>query len=135
MGVLFSINPSDGLPIYRQIVEQVKRAIYAGKLRPGDQLATHRDLAAELVIAPMTVKKAYDVLEQEGLIVMGAGKGTFVSRASETISKPDRKKRLADKMRQLLLEALVNDVSLSEIQDMAGAEYSKIKNKQGDKNE
>ncbi|MBI4584550.1 MAG: GntR family transcriptional regulator [Planctomycetes bacterium] len=77
--ILFSVNPGDGLPIYRQIVEQVKGAVSAGRLKPGDQLPTHRELAGELVVAPLTVKKAYDLLQAEGLITMEQGRGTFVT--------------------------------------------------------
>ena len=68
--ILFSIRPDDGRPVYRQIVDQVMAALGSGKLRPGDQLPTHRDLARELVVAPLTVKKAYDTLQAEGLILM-----------------------------------------------------------------
>jgi GntR family transcriptional regulator len=77
--ILFSVSPGDGLPIYRQIVEQVKGAIAAGRLQPGDRLPTHRDLAIELVVAPLTVKRAYDLLQDEGLISMEQGRGTFVT--------------------------------------------------------
>jgi GntR family transcriptional regulator len=75
---LFSVQPGDGLSLYRQIVEQAKAAIASGRLRPGDRLPTHRDLARELVVAPLTVKKAYDLLQAEGLIRMTQGRGTFV---------------------------------------------------------
>ncbi len=80
--ILWSIHPGDGRPIYRQIVEQAKGAIAAGRLRPGDQLPTHRELARELVIAPLTVKKAYDLLQSEGWIEMSQGRGTFVRQRS-----------------------------------------------------
>jgi len=66
--MLFTINANDGLPIYRQIVRQVKHAVASGKLSPGDQLPSQRDLSSELVINHLTVKKAYEVLEAEGLI-------------------------------------------------------------------
>ena len=74
---LFSVHPGDGLSLYRQIVEQAKAAIASGRLEPGDRLPTHRDLARELVVAPLTVKKAYDLLQAEGLIRMTQGRGTF----------------------------------------------------------
>jgi len=78
--ILFSIRPDDGRPVYRQIVDQVKAALGSGRLRPGDKLPTHRELARELVVAPLTVKKAYDTLQAEGLILMAQGKGTFVTK-------------------------------------------------------
>jgi GntR family transcriptional regulator len=77
--MLFTINPSDGLPIYRQIVRQVKHAVASGKLAPGDKLPSQRDLSSELVINHLTVKKAYEVLEAEGIIATERGRGTFVA--------------------------------------------------------
>ena len=76
---LVRIDPGDGLPIYRQIVEQVKAALAAGALRPGDRLPSHRDLAKDLVVAPLTVSRAYEVLEGEGLLATERGRGTFVA--------------------------------------------------------
>jgi len=78
-GVLFRIDPGDGLPIYRQIVEQVKAAIASGALKTGDRLPSHRDLAKDVVVAPLTVARAYDVLEREGFLVRERGKGAFVA--------------------------------------------------------
>ena len=62
------INPSDDLPIYRQIMRQVMDAIAGGRLASGEQLPSHRELSERLVIAPLTVKKAYDELEILGYI-------------------------------------------------------------------
>lgn len=80
--LLIRIDPGDGLPIYRQIVEQVKAAIAAGVLSPGDRLPSHRDLARDLVVAPLTVSRAYELLEREGFLATARGKGTFVTPGS-----------------------------------------------------
>ena len=66
-------------PIYKQIVEQISEAIAKGELSVGDKLSAVRKLAAELVINPNTVARAYSVLEQAGLVVTKTGSGTFVS--------------------------------------------------------
>jgi GntR family transcriptional regulator len=76
--MLFAINPTDGLPIYRQLVRQVKHAVASGALRPGEKMPSQRDLATELVINHLTVKKAYEVLEADGIITTVRGRGTFV---------------------------------------------------------
>ncbi len=76
---LARIDPGDGLPIYRQIVEQVKAAIASGVLSVGDRLPSHRDLARDLVVAPLTIARAYDLLEREGFLVRERGRGAFVS--------------------------------------------------------
>jgi GntR family transcriptional regulator len=72
-------NPSLGVPIYLQLMEQVKHAIGTGALRPGEQLPGIRPLAEELVINPNTVAKAYRELEHEGVIELRHGAGAFVS--------------------------------------------------------
>jgi DNA-binding transcriptional regulator YhcF (GntR family) len=77
--ILFRPNPSLGVPIYLQLMEQVKHAVETGALRPGDQLPGMRPLAEELVINPNTVAKAYRELEREGVIELRHGAGAFVS--------------------------------------------------------
>ena len=73
-------NPSLGVPIYLQLMEQVKHAIETGALRPGDQLPGIRPLAEELVINVNTIAKAYRELEHEGVIELRHGAGAFVSQ-------------------------------------------------------
>jgi GntR family transcriptional regulator len=77
--MLFRSNPSSGVPIYLQLMEQVKHGVETGALRPGDQLPGIRPLAEELVINPNTVAKAYRELEHEGVIELRHGAGAFVS--------------------------------------------------------
>ena len=78
--MLLRPNPSTGVPIYLQLMEQVKHAIETGALRPGEQLPGIRPLAEELVINPNTVAKAYRELQHEGVIELRHGSGAFVSR-------------------------------------------------------
>jgi GntR family transcriptional regulator len=77
--MLFRPNSSSGVPIYLQLMEQVKHGIETGALRPGEQLPGIRPLAEELVINPNTVAKAYRELEHEGVIELRQGAGAFVS--------------------------------------------------------
>lgn len=77
--MIFRPNPSLGVPIYLQLMEQVKHAIETGAVRPGEQLPGIRPLAEELVINPNTVAKAYRELEHEGVIELRHGAGAFVS--------------------------------------------------------
>lgn len=90
--MLFRPNPSSGVPIYLQLMEQVKHSIETGALRPGEQLPGIRPLAEELVINPNTVAKAYRELEHEGIIELRHGAGAFVSGNA-------RAKKLTDKFR------------------------------------
>jgi GntR family transcriptional regulator len=72
-------NPSSGVPIYLQLMGQVKHAIETGALRPGEQLPATRKVAEDLVMNPNTVSKAYRELEHEGVIHMRKGLGAFVA--------------------------------------------------------
>ena len=90
--MLFRPNPSSGVPIYLQLMEQVKHAIATGALRPGEQLPGIRPVAEDLVINPNTVAKAYRELEHEGVIELRQGAGAFVSE-----NAPSRKD--AEKLR------------------------------------
>ena len=77
--MLFRSNPTSGVPVYLQLIEQVKHAIDVGALSPGDQLPAIRRVAEDLVINPNTVAKAYRELEHEGVIELRQGSGAFVS--------------------------------------------------------
>jgi GntR family transcriptional regulator len=81
--MLFRTNPSSGVPIYLQLMEQVKHAIETGALRPGEQLPGIRPLAEELVMNPNTVAKAYRELEHQGVIELRHGAGAFVSTTAQ----------------------------------------------------
>src|ERR671934_1661869 len=101
--MLLRPNPSSGVPIYLQLMEQEKHAVETGELRHGDQLPGIRPLAEELVINPNTVAKAYRELEHEGVIELRQGAGAFVSGTA-------RAKELTDKVRggQSLVAAAVD---------------------------
>jgi GntR family transcriptional regulator len=90
--MLFRCNPTLGVPIYLQLMEQVKHAIETGALRAGDQLPGIRPLAEELVMNPNTVAKAYRELEHEGVIELRHGSGAFVTKNA-------RAAKLADTLR------------------------------------
>jgi GntR family transcriptional regulator len=77
------IDPSSGLPVYRQIMEQVRRMIVAGRLIAGERLPSVRDLAATLGINPLTVGKAYGELERAGVLEVRRGLGMFVRAATK----------------------------------------------------
>ena len=114
------INPGGELPIYRQIMHQVTDAIAGGRILPGDQLPSHRDLAEQLVIAPLTVKKAYDELERQGLIVTQRGRGTFVSDRLPTLDLEQRLERLRESARRLLSQAALIGVGFDEVLKLLG---------------
>ena len=110
--MLFRPNPSLGVPIYLQLMEQVKHAVETGALRPGEQLPGIRPLAEELVINPNTVAKAYRELEHEGVIELRHGAGAFVSANA-------RPKKLTDTLRagQAIVAAAIEKLHARGISD------------------
>lgn len=100
---LIRIDPGDGLPIFRQIVEQVKAAMAAGILQPGDRLPSHRELSRDLVVAPLTVARAYDLLEKEGFLARERGRGAFVTAARGAAGEAEE--ALRERARALVRQA------------------------------
>ena len=100
-----TITPGDDAPLYRQIVRQVREAIAQGRIGTGDRLPSHRELAKRLVVAPLTVKKAYDELEREGLIRTARGQGTFVAGEAPEVGREARLESLRKTVRLLAHEA------------------------------
>src|SRR5438128_1872389 len=103
MAFAISIVTGSDLPIYKQIVDQVCRAIAAGQLEPGDQLPSVRALAEQIVINPNTVRKSYSDLIREGVLESQHGKGVFVARRRTVYTKAERARRI-----DAVLEALVS---------------------------
>jgi len=124
--MLFSIRATDSLPIYRQIEQQVLDGIVQGHLKPGEKLPSHRDLAQELVIAPLTVKKAYDTLESQGVIEMRRGHGTFVRESLPRVTMRERRERLRGHAKRLLLEAGAAGASWQEVIDLLEEEEKRL---------
>ena len=88
------INHSSMVPIYEQIVDQIKTLIRNGELKENDNLPSVRSLSKELKISALTVKKAYDNLEAEGFTVTVHGKGTYVSAANAELLLEEQKKEV-----------------------------------------
>lgn len=88
------INHSSMIPIYEQIVEQVKSLIFKGELKENDVLPSVRTLSKELKISALTVKKAYDSLEQEGFTVTVHGKGTYIAASNKELMKEEKRKEV-----------------------------------------
>lgn len=90
----FIINTSSMIPIYEQIVDQIKVCIRDGKLKENDILPSVRTLSKELKISALTVKKAYDSLESEGFVITVHGKGTYIAATNKELLLEEQKKEL-----------------------------------------
>jgi len=80
MPAFFTVDPRTGVPLYLQLIEQVKRAVALGTLEPGEQLPTVKALAVDLTVNPNTVARAYRELERDEIIETSPGRGSFVRR-------------------------------------------------------
>ena len=110
-----SINLSDGVPIYRQIVNQVKYLVASGLLQPGEELPPIRTLALQLRVTPNTIVKAYGELEISGVIHKRQGSGTFVSDARPQLAIRERRRVIEQRIDALLAEAHQLNFSAEEI--------------------
>lgn len=106
------------IPIYEQIMEQIKTAILAGELKEGSNLPSVRAMAGELKISALTVKKAYDNLEKEGFTVTVHGKGTFVSSIHSELLLEEQKKGVETDLEQAILKGRRCGLTVEEIRDL-----------------
>lgn len=102
---MFVLNPHSGIPIYRQLVEQVKRMVASGQLGAGAELPSVRELAVEHAVNPMTISKAYSLLEAEGVLTRQRGKPMTVAETPGTAPRARRAQQLDREVAELVLAA------------------------------
>ncbi|HTM53607.1 MAG TPA: GntR family transcriptional regulator [Pirellulales bacterium] len=127
---LFQVFPASGLPIYRQLVDQVRRHVASGRLTPGDFLPSVRQVAIELEVNHMTVSKAYSLLERDGLVELVRGQGMRVNNRPDNAGPEtlrDRQEQLAPIARQLVAAAYqlsLNEKQLRQLLDRVLKEFN-----------
>lgn len=109
-----SINTADPRPIYLQIMDEIRRALVLGTLKPGDSLPSIRQLASELRVNPNTVAQAYSELEREGVAYVQRGRGTFISPDVEP-GREERRALARDVAERALIDAHRNGLSAEEL--------------------
>ena len=110
-----NITTHDKVPIYLQVVNQIKYQVAAGRLAAGEELPPIRVLAEKLVVNPNTIARAYRELELAGIVEKRRTAGTFVSDQGSPLARRERMKILTERIDQLLAEALQMDVSLDDV--------------------
>jgi GntR family transcriptional regulator len=105
------VNPSSGIPLYLQLMEQVKHAVETGALREGDRLPTIRKVAEDLVMNPNTVVRAYRELEHEGVLELKHGSGAFIKASAGDRARlvHDAQKVMHSTVERLISRGLSND--------------------------
>ena len=124
------ISPKDGVPIYRQIVNQVKYLVGSGRLAPGEELPPIRVLAEQLVVNPNTVARAYAELEHAGVVTKRHGSGTYVSDNGSPLKRAERLKILAQRADALVAEARHLEVEISELLDVVRERHRAMQSKE-----
>lgn len=120
------IDPHSGVPVYRQIMDQIKYYAASGQLRPASQLPSIREMALSLSVNPTTIVKAYTELEHEGVIEMRHGKGAFLADAPQ-MSPTKRKQALQRLVRQLAVEAVQMDATPELVAELLCQEMQRMK--------
>ncbi|MEI8017816.1 MAG: GntR family transcriptional regulator [Schlesneria sp.] len=120
------ITTSDGVPIYQQVVNQIKFLIASGRLNSGDELPPIRVLAAQLLINPNTVARAYRELETSGIVEKRRTAGTYVSEQGSPLARRERVKILAERIDTLLAEAIHMGISIDDVMKLIQQRHNAI---------
>lgn len=126
-----NISPKEGVPIYQQIVNQVKYLVASGRLSPGDEIPPIRTLAEQLTINPNTVARAYLELERAGVVTKRHGSGTYVSESGSPLARRERVRILTRRIDALLAEAVNMGIELDEIVDLLRERHAPMQTKTG----
>ncbi len=113
MHIQISLN--DGVPIYRQIVNQVKYMVASGQLLPEEELPPIRVLAEQLLVTPNTIVKAYRELEVEGLVFKRRGAGTYIAQSGSPLARKEQRRILTQRADALLTEARQMEFTFDEV--------------------
>ncbi len=113
--MLIKIDSTSGLPIYLQIVNQIKTQVALGHLHPEDPLPSVRQLAVDLTVNPNTIARAYLDLEHEGVIYKRPGQGTYVSKRAVQMARSERIRIFAELLEKAVVEGVHLDLSTQEM--------------------
>lgn len=120
------IEPSSSVPIYRQIIDQIKYSVATGVLKEGDKVPSVRELAAELAVNQNTILKVYNELCREQVLKIVRGDGTYVSSSKQAIPAAEREKTVGNTLREAVVQAIHLEVSLQQAKELLESEYKAI---------
>lgn len=128
--IFVRIEPTSAVPIYRQIIDQVKYQVATGVLKQGDRVPSVRQLASQLAVNQNTVLKVYNELCRDNVLRIERGNGTFVSAGKQTIAAAQRKKTVANALREAVVQAVHLAVGIEQMKELLEREYQRIKSDQ-----
>ena len=120
------ISTSDGVPIYLQIVNQIKYLIAAGRLSPGEEIPPIRVLAEQLLINPNTVARAYQDLERMGVLETKRGRGMEVTVKAPALCDARRREIIRDRVRDALHEAVASGLTADDVRSLVEDEWARL---------
>ena len=126
MALEFQIITGSSTPVYRQIVDQVRKAVASGAIDAGEQLPSVRVLAEHLVINPNTVARAYADLTRDGVLESQPGKGLFIAERRQVFSDDERRRRLDQAIETFLNDVVLLDFSQAEILNLLKQRLSEL---------
>ena len=127
--MLLELDSHSGVPLYRQMVEQIRRQVLTGRLRAGEQLPSVRELAGQLKVNPMTVSKAYSLLEQENILERRRGVGLFAAALQEDRKRQSGEQILEGLLRKAAVAAVQLGMEEEEMRELLGKLYQQYNSK------
>jgi len=132
VAVWIDIDSRSGVPIYVQLVAQVRHAVEVGGLGPGEKLPTVRGLAEELAIAPNTIVKAYNELQREGFVESRPGVGTVVAEGVAEIARGRQREAIFERLRLLVRDAAALGITEDDLWEGLDSEFERIPREKGE---
>jgi GntR family transcriptional regulator len=129
--MFFAISAHNGVPIYEQIVRQVKFAVAAGLLAPGERVPSVRELARELVINPNTVARAYRELQTEGILETVRGTGLEIATGAGRLCADERLKLVRARLKEVFREAAQSRLDVKQLRALVERELSALEREEG----
>lgn len=128
---MLKIDPSDSIPIWKQIEEGVQHLVATGTLRPNDPLVSVREMARDLRVNPLTVSKAYRRLADLGVLVVRRGEGTFVAPTPPTMADEERQEKLLGAARRFVNQAMSLSADAEESLEVVREVWRRMDSSQG----
>ncbi|MEO5914645.1 MAG: GntR family transcriptional regulator [Luteolibacter sp.] len=124
----FQLDIQSGVPVYRQLMDQIRHYVASGTLAPGDQLPSIREMAKTLAVNPTTIVKAYGELDHEGVVELRHGRGVFVAETPPAWPEERRREKLDALARQIAVEARQMGASEDEVREAIRRAFISLSN-------
>jgi len=130
--MLVVIDVRSGVPIFRQIIDQMRHQILTGRMKDGEAVTSVKDLAAQIKVNPMTISKAYSLLELEGYLERRRGIGMFVARPRQTLTDAAKRRAVRELLMPVAVQAFQMGLGLEALLDLMRAAHRELEDKQHD---